>query len=55
MFKKEKGRYARFVAASLCSHRYQCRIGVLAAGDYGCPQVRSWIACIFGIMAVAVS
>jgi len=21
--------------------RYQCRIGVLAAGDYGVPQVRA--------------
>lgn len=39
MFKKECGRYARFSAASLAAMRYQCRIGVLAAGDYGAAQV----------------
>ena len=39
MFKKEHGRYARFVAASLCAMRYQCRMGIIAAGDQGCPQV----------------
>lgn len=40
MLKKEYGRYARFATASLTAMRYQCRIGVLAAGDYGVAQVR---------------
>lgn len=39
MAKKENGRYARFATASLTAMRYQVRIGVLAAGDYGVPQV----------------
>ncbi|KAL6746411.1 hypothetical protein V8C86DRAFT_2944009 [Haematococcus lacustris] len=40
MFKKEDARYARFCTAALSSMGYQCRIGVLLAGDYGCPQGR---------------
>lgn len=36
---KEHRRYARFAAASLTAMRYQCCIGVLAAGDYGAAQV----------------
>eukprot|EP00983_Pelagomonas_calceolata_P092804 1157710-Pelagomonas_calceolata.AAC.7 len=39
MLKKECGRYARFATASLTAMRYQCRIGVLAAGDYGVAQL----------------
>ena len=39
MLKKECGRYARFATASLTAMRYQCRLGVLAAGDYGVAQV----------------
>jgi len=41
MLKKECGRYARFATASLTAMRYQCRLGVLAAGDYGVAQVRA--------------
>lgn len=43
MLKKESGRYARFATASLTAMRYQCRIGVLAAGDYGVAQVRGTV------------
>jgi hypothetical protein len=48
MLKKECGRYARFATASLTAMRYQCRLGVLAAGDYGVAQV-SCFAEIKGI------
>ncbi|KAG1677047.1 hypothetical protein FOA52_001217 [Chlamydomonas sp. UWO 241] len=39
-FKKENGLYARFMASAITAMRYQCRIGIAAAGDYGCPQGR---------------
>ena len=38
-FKKEDALYARFMASAITAMRYQCRIGVIAAGDHGCPQV----------------
>ncbi|MEW5305299.1 MAG: hypothetical protein WDW36_007850 [Sanguina aurantia] len=40
IFKKEEALYARTVAASLTALQMQCRIGVIAAGDHGCPQGR---------------
>ena len=39
-FKKEDAIYARFMAAAITAMRYQCRIGIIAAGDHGCPQGR---------------
>lgn len=39
IFRKEKGRYAKFVAASLASLRYQCRVAYIPAGHQGCAQV----------------
>ncbi len=35
--------YARFMASAITAMRYQCRIGIIAAGDHGCPQVRTGI------------
>jgi site-specific DNA-cytosine methylase len=39
-FKKENALYARFMASAITALRYQCRIGIIAAGDHGCPQGR---------------
>jgi hypothetical protein len=44
MFKKEDARYARFLASSLNSIFYQGRMGILAAGDFGTPQVCGQVA-----------
>ncbi|GAX80751.1 hypothetical protein CEUSTIGMA_g8186.t1 [Chlamydomonas eustigma] len=39
-FKKEDALYARFMASAITAMRYQCRIGIIAAGDHGCAQGR---------------
>lgn len=40
IFKKEDAMYARYMAGTLVHSRYQMRIGLIAAGDHGCPQGR---------------
>lgn len=56
--KKEDARYARYMAGELVSMRYQCRMGVLSAGEFGSAQVGLWCGplcadvCLVGTLCV---